>query len=103
MALKKRSLDVMSAYSVEEQLYLYKKTKELKEAYISKNESVLDLFKIQDPRMGIYEVFLEDSTRTKESFRNAIEFHGVRGKVFDSSTSSFNKYESYADTFNMLT
>ena len=103
MSLDPRTLDVMSSYTTEEQLYLYEKTKELKNAYISGDEATLRLFQIPNPNIGVYEVFLEDSTRTKESFRNAIEFHGVRGKVFDTSTSSFNKHESYADTFNMLT
>lgn len=103
MPLEPRTLDVMSSYTTEEQLYLYEKTKELKNAYIWWDEASLRLFKIPNPNIGIYEVFLEDSTRTKESFRNAIEFHDVRGKVFDTSTSSFNKHESYADTFNMLT
>lgn len=103
MVLQKRSLDVMSAYSITEQRYLYEKTRELKQAYTNWDYTLLQQFKITDPTIGIYEVFLEDSTRTKESFRNAIEFHQVRGKIFDSNNSSFNKYESYADTFNMLT
>lgn len=32
---------------------------------------------------------MEDSTRTKESFRNAAEFHGLKVNVFDAKTSSF--------------
>jgi aspartate carbamoyltransferase len=48
-------------------------------------------------------VFLEDSTRTKESFRNALDFHQISAHMFDVAHSSFNKNESYADTFNMLT
>ena len=100
--LTPRTLDTMSTYSIDEQKHLYHKTRLLKAAYDSNDAQTLDLFKIQDKQMGVYEVFLEDSTRTKESFRNAIEFHGVQGKIFDTSSSSFNKSESYADTFNML-
>lgn len=103
MALEPRTLDVMSSFTAEEQLYLYEKTKELKNAYISGDEATLRLFKIPNPNIGVYEVFLEDSTRTKESFRNAIDFLGLHAKIFDVSSSSFNKFESYADTFNMLT
>lgn len=100
--LTPRTLDTMSAYSIDEQKHLYHKTRLLKAAYDSDDTQTLDLFKIPHKQMGVYEVFLEDSTRTKESFRNAIEFHGVQGKIFDTSSSSFNKSESYADTFNML-
>ncbi len=103
MWLTPRTLDIMAAYSIDEQRHLYHKTKLLKQAYESWDSQTLDLFKIPNKQTGIYEVFLEDSTRTKESFRNAIEFHGVEGKIFDTSSSSFNKHESYADTFNMLT
>lgn len=98
-----KTLDVISSYSLEEQMYIYKKTKELKEAFDNHDEKTLYLFKSNDKNIGIYEVFLEDSTRTKESFRNAIEFHGITSKIFDTQSSSFNKKESYADTFNMLT
>jgi aspartate carbamoyltransferase len=103
MWLTPRTLDIMAAYSIDEQRHLYHKTKLLKQAYETNDSPTLDLFKIPNKQTGIYEVFLEDSTRTKESFRNAIEFHGIEGKIFDTSSSSFNKHESYADTFNMLT
>jgi len=97
------SLDVISALSKEQQRHLYKKVKELKKAFKENNKALLEKFKINDPTYGIYEVFLEDSTRTKESFRNAIDFHNCKGHIFDAKSSSFNKKESYADTFNMLT
>lgn len=38
---------------------------------------------------AVYTIFMEDSTRTKESFRNAAEFHGLKVNVFDAKTSSF--------------
>jgi aspartate carbamoyltransferase len=98
-----KTLDILNAYSLDEQLYIYEKTQELKQAFVIWDTEKLNLFKINDNNIGIYEVFLEDSTRTKESFRNAIEFHNVKGKIFDVQSSSFNKKESYADTFNMLT
>lgn len=103
MSFQPRTLDVIGSLSKDEQLYLYHKTKELKAAFIAQDTDTLNKFKKKDPTTTVYEVFLEDSTRTKESFRNAISFHELAGHVFDSSSSSFNKYESYADTFNMLT
>ena len=41
---------------------------------------------------AVYTVFMEDSTRTKESFRNAAEFHGLKVNVFDAKTSSFQMH-----------
>ena len=79
-----------------------RRPKVLKEALLIDDRKTLAEFRIDDPDFGIYEVFLEDSTRTRESFRNAAKFH--RAKVSDLATdsSSFNKGESYADTFNTL-
>ncbi|MBN2038818.1 MAG: aspartate carbamoyltransferase [Spirochaetes bacterium] len=97
---KGRSLTVVNDFSVDEQIYLYEKTKELKEAIRDKKN--ISKFKLSDPDFGIYLMFLEDSTRTKESFVNAAKFHNAKVNVFDVSTSSFNKKESITDTIRML-
>jgi len=101
-AFKGRSLTGISDFSIEERRYFFKKTYELKKAIEEGNEEVMSKFRIDDPDFGIYEVFLEDSTRTKESFRNAAKFHHAKVSELMSSSSSINKGESYADTFNML-
>ena len=64
-----RTIAVVEDFSIEEQHYLYNKTRELKEAI--KNGDNLDAFKLNDTDFGIYLMFFESSTRTKESFRNA--------------------------------
>lgn len=97
---KGRSLSVINDLSVEEQLFLYEKTRELKDAY-QKGED-LQRFRLGHPENSFYLLFLEDSTRTKESFRNAAAFHGGRINLFDSAASSFNKMESITDTVKML-
>ncbi len=97
---KGRSLAVINDFTVDEQLYLYQKTKELKAAILS--EKKVDQFRINDSEMSYYLIFLEDSTRTKESFRNAATFHNGRVNVFEVSSSSFNKKESITDTIKML-
>jgi len=99
---KGRSLTIIADLSIEERKYLFKKTKELKDAIESDNKKVIDAFRINDADFGIYEVFLESSTRTKESFRNAANFHHVKLNDLTTALSSFNKGESYADTFNTL-
>ena len=96
-----RTISVVTDLSLDEQIYLYDKTRELKRLR-SAGES-LERFRIADNDVGIYLIFLEPSTRTKESFRNAAEFHTVRVNNFEGQFSSFNKKESYADTFKMLT
>lgn len=95
-----RSIAVVKDLNREEQWYLYQKTRELKEAVRTGGD--LTPFKINDPDHGIYLLFLEDSTRTKESFRNAALFHGAKMNMFDAGSSSFNKSESLTDTIRML-
>ncbi len=97
---KSRTISVVNDLSIEEQLYLYNKTKELKDAVLNKKD--LSDFKLNDKSIGVYLIFLEDSTRTKESFRNAALFHDVKLNPFQAEYSSFNKMESYADTVRML-
>ena len=99
---KTRSLNVIEDFSINERRYFFGKVNELKNAIINNDAAKMDEFRINDPDFGIYEVFLEDSTRTKESFRNAANFHHSKVSELLSSSSSFNKGESYADTFNML-
>ncbi len=99
---KGRSLCVIEDFSIDERRYFFKKTNELKKAILNDDEKAMDSFRINDPDFGIYEVFLEDSTRTKESFRNAANFHHAKVSELLCSSSSINKGESYADTFNML-
>ena len=95
---KGRSLCVIDDFSKEERLYLFRKVRELKKAIKDGDDEKRDSFRINDPDFGIYEVFLEDSTRTKESFRNAAEFHHAKLTEMSTDNSSFNKGESYSDT-----
>jgi aspartate carbamoyltransferase len=99
---KERSLCVTADFSIDEKKYLFQKTRELKEAWHANNIQTLDRYRINNMDFGIYEVFLEDSTRTRESFRNAAEFLGVKLSIFNSDSSSFNKQESYLDGFMTL-
>ncbi len=106
MSLEKKSLfygrtiAVVNDLSVDEQLYLYRKTAELKK--LIQNGGDTSRFRINDPELGIYLMFFENSTRTKESFRNAASFHNIKLNIFDAQTSSFNKKESIGDTVKML-
>ncbi|MCF0238723.1 MAG: bifunctional aspartate carbamoyltransferase catalytic subunit/aspartate carbamoyltransferase regulatory subunit [Sphaerochaetaceae bacterium] len=99
---KGRSLCVIDDFTKEERLYLFSQVRKLKEALASDDKEAIDSFRINDPDFGIYEVFLEDSTRTKESFRNASNFHHVKLTEMSAQSSSFNKGESFADTFNTI-
>lgn len=97
-----RSLCVIEDFSKEERRYLFEQARILKAAMEAQDEEVLSRFRIDDRDFGVYEVFLEDSTRTKESFRNAANFHHVKVSDLSSESSSFNKGESYSDTFFTL-
>ncbi|HAE22485.1 MAG TPA: bifunctional aspartate carbamoyltransferase catalytic subunit/aspartate carbamoyltransferase regulatory subunit, partial [Spirochaetaceae bacterium] len=97
---KGRSISVVADLSLDEQRYLYSKARVLKEGLLSGKD--MDAFRIDDRDYSSYLVFLENSTRTRESFRNAAEFHRTRVNMFDAASSSFAKNESVTDTFKML-
>ncbi len=99
---KGRSLCVIDDLTKDERMYLFSQVRKLKKAIAEDDKKTLDSFRINDSDFGIYEVFLEDSTRTKESFRNAANFHHAKLTEMSADNSSFNKGESYADTFNTL-
>jgi aspartate carbamoyltransferase len=102
MQFKGRSISVVKDFTVDEQEFLYSQTRLLKEAIKTGNDSALDPFRVNDSNAAVYLIFMEDSTRTKESFRNAALFHRCKVNVFDSASSSFKKGETIADTLRML-
>ncbi len=100
-AFSGRTIAVVNDFSMDEQVYLYSKTREIKEALLSGGD--LSEYHLEDPGLGIYLLFLEDSTRTKESFRNAAKFYGTKVNDFHAKTSSITtKKESITDTVKML-
>ncbi len=99
---KGRSLNIIEDFSIEERRYLFKKVMELKKAILENDRAKQDEFRINDPDFGIYSVFLENSTRTRESFKNAAKFHHAKVSELLTSGSSINKGESYSDTFNTI-
>jgi len=99
---KGRSLNVIEDFSIEERRYFFCKVMELKKAITEGDEAKQNEFRINDPDFGIYSVFLENSTRTRESFKNAAKFHHAKVSELLTGGSSINKGESYADTFNTI-
>jgi aspartate carbamoyltransferase len=96
MPLKGKSVCVVNDLTIQEQRHLYATARDLK-SRISRGESMEHA-----TRASTYLMFLEDSTRTKESFRNASETMNFRTSMFDSSSSSINKFETINDTVRML-
>jgi len=99
---KNRSLCVIDDFSLDERIYFFNKVTEFKNAWINKDKDKINSFIINDPYFKAYLVFLENSTRTKESTKNALIMHKIPFLDFDSNKSSFNKGESYLDGFNNL-
>ena len=100
-AFSGRSISVVNDLSLDEQNYLYDTTRVVKEAVLTGKD--VTEFRASDPGLGIYLLFLEDSTRTKESFRNAAKFHGAKVNDFLAQASSITtKKESITDTVKML-
>jgi aspartate carbamoyltransferase len=91
---------VVNDLTPDEQWYLYRKTAEIKRAVLEGQD--LSAYRLGDKDVSVYLLFLEDSTRTKESFRNAALFHRATVNDFDVAHSSFNKKESVTDTLKML-
>lgn len=116
-ALAGRSVQMVSDLLLEEQLYLYERTRLLKAKSqgLGPQESASQgppLCAIEDHDIDekvdgqdntVYLVFMEGSTRTKESIRNAAVFHGVKVNEFQAESSSFQKNETITDTMKMLT
>ncbi|MFW5738326.1 MAG: bifunctional aspartate carbamoyltransferase catalytic subunit/aspartate carbamoyltransferase regulatory subunit, partial [Spirochaetota bacterium] len=97
-----RTIQIVRDLSVDEQIYLYDQTRRLKEALRSGDPASIGRFRVDRPDLSVYLLFLEDSTRTKESFRNAAKFHNLRVNDFSATGSSFSKKESITDTVKML-
>ncbi len=97
---KGRTVAVVNDLSLDEQRYLYRKAGELKRLVRSGGDA--SEFRLNDKDYSVYLIFMEDSTRTRESFRNAAKFLGARTNLFDTATSSFNKNESMSDAVKML-
>ncbi len=95
-----RTIQIVNDLSTDEQVYLYEKTRKLKEAI--KTGKNTDYFRLGNPDVCVYLLFLENSTRTKESFRNAGKFHLSRVNDFSSQSSSIGKKETITDTIKML-
>eukprot|EP00760_Papus_ankaliazontas_P021594 PhM_4_TR18713/c2_g1_i3/m.62282/K00608/pyrBI; aspartate carbamoyltransferase len=102
MNFKGRSLSVVKDLSVAEQIFLYTKTRDLKAALKANDTTALQNIRVSDENVAVYLIFMENSTRTKESFRNAALFHHCKVNTFDCTSSSFKKGETIADTLRML-
>jgi len=94
--MKGRSVCVVNDLSIAEQRELYKIAAQVK-SRISAGQ-----FPSDTSKSCSYLMFFEDSTRTKESFRNAAATLNHRVNIFDASSSSVNKFETLNDTVRML-
>lgn len=114
-ALAGRTVQVVSDLSQQEQLYLYERARRLKARSRGLPQGggaqAPPLCEVQDADVDervnamnatVYLLFMEGSTRTRESLRNAGIFHGVKMNEFQAETSSFQKNETMADTMKML-
>ena len=90
------SLCTISDLCISDQLEIYHRAQQIKHSIIH-NEAVPG-----NSKSTVYLIFLEDSTRTKESFRNAALFNGSLVNIFDCTSSSLNKHETITDTVKML-
>jgi aspartate carbamoyltransferase len=97
-----RTIQIVRDLSVDEQAYLYDQTRRLKESLAAGDRTGIERFRVDSSDLCVYLFFLEDSTRTKESFRNAAKFHNMRVNDFSATGSSFSKKESITDTVKML-
>ncbi len=101
-----RSLAVINDLNLDERMYLFQKARDLKHSIkLAKHgrAKILNSFQTSNPYFGVYEVFLEPSTRTAHSFLNAAQFFGAKLNILQADHSSFTKSESYVDAFNNLT
>eukprot|EP00760_Papus_ankaliazontas_P021597 PhM_4_TR18713/c2_g1_i6/m.62284/K00608/pyrBI; aspartate carbamoyltransferase len=110
MQFRGRSITTLNDLSLDEQLFLYKQTRWLKDAMSQKNVAAGDAarspllasYRVEDDDVNVYMIFMEESTRTKESFLNATNFHNIEVQVVDINNSAYVKGETIADTLRML-
>jgi aspartate carbamoyltransferase len=100
-----RSIKTARDFSTDEKKYLFQLIRRLKRDYqdvlrSKKTDLALDKYKINDLLYGVYQWIGENSTRTKESFWNAGDFHNVKYRSFNESMSSTAKGETFEDTIN---
>eukprot|EP00931_Biecheleriopsis_adriatica_P114768 TRINITY_DN90682_c0_g1_i1.p1 TRINITY_DN90682_c0_g1~~TRINITY_DN90682_c0_g1_i1.p1 ORF type:complete len:588 (-),score=134.32 TRINITY_DN90682_c0_g1_i1:78-1841(-) len=106
-----RTVHEVTDLSLQEQLYLYERTRRFKARKRDAPEDAPALCEVVDaneeermdnPDSTVYLIFMEGSTRTRESLRNAAVYHGVKVNEFQAETSSFQKNETITDTMKML-
>ncbi|CAE7327303.1 pyrBI [Symbiodinium natans] len=108
-----RTIHEVRDLSAAEQLYLYERTRRFKARKRDANpeaegpalceipdDAVEE--RVDNPDCTVYLIFMEGSTRTRESLRNAAVYHGVKVNEFQAETSSFQKNETITDTMKML-
>lgn len=97
-----RTIATARDLSLDERIYLFENTSRLKTAMQQRDHRTIDKYRMDDPDLGMYLCFWEDSTRTKESFRNAGRFMRIQLNDLDVKKSSVEKGESYANTIKTL-
>ncbi|KAF4670370.1 hypothetical protein FOL46_000887 [Perkinsus olseni] len=102
LGMDPRSLCVIDDLSVDERRRILADAMKLKEVFSDPVDVLRTGFRVDDPQSCVYSIFMENSTRTKESFLNAAKFHDVKVNIFDCQTSSFLKSETITDTIKML-
>lgn len=99
---KGRTIQTVQDFSIDEQYYLYALAAKIKKAILTKDYNFLSSIAIDDNNFSTYLLFQENSTRTKESFFNAAQFHKVRVKDLLLTNSSIAKHETFTDTVKTL-
>eukprot|EP00659_Diplonema_papillatum_P020720 gene20720-31926_t len=99
-----RTIHLVSDLSLHEQLYLYEKTRLLKDPKATPGALLRCNPTSSDAKSdaSLYLMFSESSTRTKDSFRNAAVFHGMDVNDINDTRSLFKK-ETVTDVIKMLT
>ncbi len=99
----RRSICKIDDLSLEERIYFYNYVRKIKQDALRREDLSKYLIERKTPQeLKANLVFLEDSTRTDQSFQNALMFHSIPYSDFDVNRSSFNKSETYYDTFKTL-
>ncbi|CAG0888948.1 unnamed protein product [Darwinula stevensoni] len=97
-----RSLCVINDLSLEERRWLFDETRRLAEAFKNNNQEDLQRYVFTQTDTKVYDVFLESSTRTQQSFRNAAIFCQLNPLSLGADSAFYGKGESLLDTFKTL-
>eukprot|EP00746_Dinoflagellata_sp_MGD_P032404 gnl/MRDRNA2_/MRDRNA2_17710_c0_seq1.p1 gnl/MRDRNA2_/MRDRNA2_17710_c0~~gnl/MRDRNA2_/MRDRNA2_17710_c0_seq1.p1 ORF type:complete len:626 (-),score=99.95 gnl/MRDRNA2_/MRDRNA2_17710_c0_seq1:214-2007(-) len=102
--LDRRAIQQIGDLDLQEELFLYEMTKQLKAAVATGDQRWIDYLRWNDSNASAYLIFMQEHARNREQFLKAAEFHRLKVSKFmaSASTTHLEKRGTITDTIKML-